>query len=72
MIKACRLKYPSNTAFEVADAGNLRIFENAYFDFVIFSFNGMDTVEHEQRLATLHEIRRVIRKGGTFVFQHLI
>jgi ubiquinone/menaquinone biosynthesis C-methylase UbiE len=70
MIKACRLKYPSLT-FEVGDARKLVHFNNQYFDFVMFSFNGIDNVEHEERLAILHEIRRVIRKNGIFCFSTL-
>jgi ubiquinone/menaquinone biosynthesis C-methylase UbiE len=70
MIEACRLKFPQYR-LEVADARNLSMFDDAYFDFVLFSFNGIDSVEHEQRLATLHEIRRVIRKGGYFCFSTL-
>ena len=34
---------------------NLSIFDDAYFDFVMFSFNGIDSVEHQDRLAILGE-----------------
>jgi ubiquinone/menaquinone biosynthesis C-methylase UbiE len=67
VIKACRLKFPQYR-LEVADARNLSCFNNAYFDFVMFSFNGIDSVEHKERIAILREIRRVTRKGGYFSF----
>jgi ubiquinone/menaquinone biosynthesis C-methylase UbiE len=70
MIKACQLKYPSLT-FEVGDARKLNHFKNRYFDFVLFSFNGIDNVEHEERLAILKEVRRVIRRRGIFCFSTL-
>lgn len=38
------------------------------FDFVLFSFNGIDAVGHEQRLRILAEVRRVLRPGGHFLF----
>lgn len=70
MIKACRLKFPQYR-LEVADARDLSLFDDAYFDFVMFSFNGIDSVEHGERIAILREIRRVIRKGGYFCFSTL-
>jgi len=70
MIEACRIKFPKYR-LEVADARNLNIFEDSYFDFVLFSFNGIDAVDHEDRITILHEIRRIIRKGGYFCFSTL-
>jgi len=70
MIEACRKKFPQYR-LEVADARNLSIFDDAYFDFILFSFNGIDAVEHEDRLKILGEIRRVIKKGGYFCFSTL-
>jgi ubiquinone/menaquinone biosynthesis C-methylase UbiE len=70
MIRACRRKfrnYPKRVPFEVADARNLPFKDNC-FDFVLFSFNGIDSVNHEDRLKTLHEIRRVTKNGGYFCF----
>jgi ubiquinone/menaquinone biosynthesis C-methylase UbiE len=70
MIKACRLKFPQYK-LEVADARDLSRFDNEYFDFVMFSFNGIDAVEHKDRLTILGEIRRVTRKNGYFAFSTL-
>jgi ubiquinone/menaquinone biosynthesis C-methylase UbiE len=38
------------------------------FDFVLFSFNGIDAVAHEDRLKILGEVRRVLRPDGYFLF----
>lgn len=70
MIDACRVKFPQYR-LEVADARNLSVFDDSYFDFALFSFNGLDAVEHEERLKILHEIRRIIKKGGYFCFSTL-
>jgi ubiquinone/menaquinone biosynthesis C-methylase UbiE len=70
MINACRIKFPQYR-LEVADARHLSLFDDAFFDFAMFSLNGLDSVEHEDRLAILREVRRVIRKGGYFCFSTL-
>ena len=69
-IRVCRAKYP-NLRFEVADARDLSLFNDNYFDFVLFSFNGIDSVEHDDRLAILREIKRITVKGGYFCFSTL-
>ena len=38
------------------------------FDFVLFSFNGIDAVGHEDRLRILAEARKVLKPEGTFLF----
>lgn len=71
MIKACLTKfhnYPKHISFVRADARDLKLFKNNYFDFVLFSFNGIDYVTHEDRLKILSEIRRVTKNGGYFCF----
>ena len=70
LIKACREKF-TKYRLEWADARNLSLFDEEYFDFVLFSFNGIDAVEHQDRLAILCEIRRVLRRGGYFCFSTL-
>ena len=70
MIKASSLKFPQYR-LEIADARNLSSFEDAYFDFVLFSLNGIDSVEHEDRQVILREIRRVLKKDGYFCFSTL-
>jgi ubiquinone/menaquinone biosynthesis C-methylase UbiE len=73
MIDACRRRFAdgavSNVAFLVSDVRHLDAMEASSFDFVLFSFNGMDTVGgHDDRLAALNEIHRVCRPGGRFCF----
>ena len=49
------------------NARDLNAVEGA-FDLVLFSFNGLDALGHEDRLLTLTEVRRVLRPGGYFLF----
>ncbi len=70
MIEACRFKFPLYR-LEVADARNLSNFDDGYFDFVLFSLNGIDSVEHKDRMLILKEVRRIIKNGGNFCFSSL-
>ena len=54
--------------FDVGDARDLSRFRDGEFDVVLFSFNGIDNLGHEDRLHVLGEIHRVLRPGGTFFF----
>ncbi len=54
--------------FEIGDARDLSRFGDGEFDVVLFSFNGMDNISHEDRLRVLAQVRRVLRPGGTFFF----
>jgi SAM-dependent methyltransferase len=51
----------------VADARNLASVEGS-FDFALFSYNGIDAVEHEDRLRILAEVRDKLKPGGLFFF----
>jgi len=71
MIKICQQRYrgfPKELSFEVADARALKSFESNYFDLVLFSFNGIDYMSHQDRLTALREISRVTKNGGFFCF----
>jgi ubiquinone/menaquinone biosynthesis C-methylase UbiE len=71
MINMCRQRYPGSEkklSFEVADARALSSLGNSYFDLVLFSFNGIDYLNHEDRLKALQEVHRVTTKGGYFCF----
>ena len=71
MIKACVKKFqnfPKKISFLAVDARNMKLFNDKSFDFVLFSLNGIDTTDHEERLQILFEIRRIIRPGGYFCF----
>ena len=62
-----RRKFSLDTIFH-CDARDMRQFPDAAFDFVLFSFNGLDYVDHEGRLQALGEVHRVLAPGGAFVF----
>ena len=71
MINACLKKFPDTPqkiTFLTADARTMKSFKDNTFDFVLFSFNGIDYMDHEDRLTTLSEIRRITRAGGYFCF----
>jgi SAM-dependent methyltransferase len=67
MVRECSRVFPRTPLF-VQDARDLSRFRAAEFDAVCFSFNGIDYVEHDDRLRILSEVRRVLRPGGLFVF----
>lgn len=67
MVRQCQERFPG-TEFRVADARSMPEFADASFDFILFSWSGIDCVDHEGRLKVLAEIRRLLVKGGVFVF----
>ena len=70
MVEACRSRYPT-VEFAVGDARDLSRFAAASFDFVLFSHNGIDCLDHAGRLRVLAEVRRVLAPDGVFVFSTL-
>ena len=50
------------------DVRNLEIFKDNSFDFILFSFNGIDYISHDERLKVLEEIRRILKPEGYFCF----
>jgi SAM-dependent methyltransferase len=71
MIGECRRRfsaYPDHISFVVCDARSMEMFASSSFDFILFSFNGIDNVDHSDRLKILKEIRRVGKSGGWFCF----
>jgi SAM-dependent methyltransferase len=70
MVAVCqkRFRRTSHVQFLVCDARDMRIFVDHSFDVVVFSFNGLDYVGHDDRLRVLREVRRVLRSGGWFIF----
>jgi ubiquinone/menaquinone biosynthesis C-methylase UbiE len=71
MIAACQKRFPPSSqsrVFEVVDARDLRQFQDNSFDFILFSFNGIDALPHLDRLQVFQEVRRVGRPGGYFFF----
>jgi SAM-dependent methyltransferase len=70
LVKACQLRYPGVDIRE-ADARWLDGFADETFDFVYFSFNGIDTLDRTGRRQFLDAARRVLRPGGTLLFSTL-
>jgi ubiquinone/menaquinone biosynthesis C-methylase UbiE len=67
MIAHCRQKFP-NLSWQVGDARNLEQLENNSFDFILFSFNGIDYISHTDRSLVLQEVNRLGKSGGYFGF----
>jgi len=67
MIEYCRRTFP-NIRFALCDARDLSQFGDGSFDVAVFSFNGIDTLGHPDRLAALAGIRRILSPDGLYVF----
>lgn len=67
MVDLCRICYPDRS-FRHLDARDLAVFPTGHFHLVYFSFNGIDTVGHDDRQRIIGEVRRVVAPGGYFVF----
>lgn len=67
MIEFCRAKF-RELRFIEGDVRDMSEFEDEEFDFVLFAYNGIDSMNHEGRLCALHEIRRVLKKDAVFAF----
>jgi SAM-dependent methyltransferase len=67
MIERARTRFP-NCDLRVADARDLAAFADSSFDVVLFSFNGIDYVDHDGRLQVLRECARVLRPSGLLMF----
>jgi len=71
MVAACQTRfsrYPGHLSFMVADARSMPMFADRTFDLILFSFNGIDYVSHNERLRVLEEVHRVGKSGGFFCF----
>jgi SAM-dependent methyltransferase len=67
LIAASRRRHPGVT-FAIDDARVLDSVKQELFDLVVFSFNGIDYVNHEDRLTILAQVYRRLRPGGLFWF----
>jgi SAM-dependent methyltransferase len=67
MVDECRRAYPG-VDVRVGDARSLTDFEDGRFGFVLFSFNGIDSIAHEDRAPVFREFLRVLRPGGWLVY----
>ena len=69
-LEACQQRYP-HLDLRLADARDLSQFDDASFDFVFFSFNGIDCVDHHDRALVLSEMHRVLVPGGIVSYSTL-
>jgi len=67
MVESCRKRF-EGVDFLHGDVRSMSEFKDREFDCVMFSFNGLDSVNHEDRLNGLREIHRVLKKDGLFIF----
>lgn len=67
MVQVCRQRHPG-VRIEQMDARDLGAFADGQFAFVMFSFNGIDSVGPQDRLRVLREVHRVLAPGGVFLF----
>jgi len=63
LVDAVKRKYGIRSAY-VCDVRNMTVLTDADFDFVLFSFNGLDCVDHAGRIKALREIHRVLNRGA--------
>jgi len=71
MIRACESRfsnYPIKLTFMVGDAANIDWIDSNTKDFILFSYNGIDYVDHGTRQKILSEVDRVLKPGGYFLF----
>ena len=72
MIARCREEFAGMVPagrFMTADAAALeQKFPDTRFDFILFSFNGLDYADYEKRTRILREIKGRLQPGGYFAF----
>jgi ubiquinone/menaquinone biosynthesis C-methylase UbiE len=71
MLEKCKSKFnnlSNNPVFRLMDATNMNEFRDNSFDFVLFSYNGIDNVDYTDRMKILNEIKRVLAPGGYLAF----
>lgn len=71
MIQACQQRFVESMPLEsfiVGDVRDMSCFADDTFDFILFSFNGIDYIEHCDRIQALQEIQRVGKPGGYCCF----
>lgn len=66
-VKHAKHKFPE-ADIRLMDARDLSSFKDNTFDFVNFSFNGIDYVDLKNRVKILNEVNRVLKPNGVFFF----
>ncbi|MEM9216927.1 MAG: class I SAM-dependent methyltransferase [Cyanobacteria bacterium P01_F01_bin.150] len=71
MITACQQRFKEfdhPIDLQICDARDMGQFEDNSFDLILFSYNGIDYVSHEDRIKILEEVKRVGKPGCYFCF----
>lgn len=71
MIEVCQNRFgkcSQQIKFEVADVREMSRFPSNQYDFIWFSFNGIDNISHEDRLQFFAEVQRIGKAGSQFFF----
>ncbi|MCD4669444.1 MAG: class I SAM-dependent methyltransferase [Actinomycetia bacterium] len=68
MVDICLDKYGNDYYFLNCDVRDMKELPDNSYDFVLFSFNGIDSFSHKDRMAALDEAYRVLRPDGYFCF----
>lgn len=66
----CKIRFAAekNVTIQYGDARDLRDLKSKDFDFVLFSFNGIDYVDLAGRMQILSEFARLLKPGGILCF----
>ncbi len=68
MIHVCNEKFDGKFSFYECDVRDMKEIKSDSYDFVLFSYNGIDSFGYEDRKAALRQIHRVLRHDGIFCF----
>jgi len=68
MIDVCLEKYGNEYFFLSCDARNMKEIADNSYDLILFSYNGIDSFKGKDRIASLREIKRVLKPEGYFCF----
>jgi SAM-dependent methyltransferase len=67
MVNFCKKKFPLINILR-CDARDMKDFADEYFDAIMFPFNGIDYVIHNDRIKIFAEIFRTLKENGLFIF----